>query len=142
MSRSVYWLPVESTCSNKPWTGPISANPMRCTRRGCRNVNGVTATQPTIITTIASAKTAKPIQLSSLRAAKMWLRLERRPVVNTKAMCVTMKNRNQMNTMKWSDRAVWMLKRRLIRLNRVDNAGDMPSPVRSAAGAAMKMVKK
>ena len=51
----------------QPRTGPISANPTRCTTRGCRNVSGVAATQPTMSTTIESAKTVKPIQLSSSR---------------------------------------------------------------------------
>jgi hypothetical protein len=67
MSRSVYLPAAESTCSNNRWAGPISANPTRCTMRGCRNVNGVAATQPTMATTIVSAKTVKPIQLSSSR---------------------------------------------------------------------------
>ena len=53
-----------------------------------------------------------------------------------------MKNRNQTSTRKCRDRAVWMLSTRLIRLKRVDSAGDMPSPVMSAAGAAMKIVTK
>ena len=44
--------------------------------------------------------------------------------------------------MKCSDRAVWMLSSLLTRLNRVDSAGDMPSPVTSASGAAMKIVMK
>ncbi len=35
-----------------------------------------------------------------------------------------------------------MLSTRLIRVNRVDSAGDMPSPVSSASGAAMKTVTK
>ena len=45
-----------------------------------------------------------------------------------------MKIKNQTNTRKWRDRAVWMLSTRLSRLNRVDSAGDIPSPVMSAAG--------
>ena len=53
-----------------------------------------------------------------------------------------MKIKNQINTRKWRDRAVWMLSTRLSRLKRVDSAGDIPSPVMSAAGAAMKMVMK
>lgn len=53
-----------------------------------------------------------------------------------------MKIKNQTNTRKWRDRAVWMLSTRLSRLNRVDSAGDIPSPVMSAAGAATKMVMK
>ena len=72
----------------------------------------------------------------------MWLRLLSRPVVNTSATCITMKNKNQTSTRKCRDRAVWMLSARLIRLKRVDSAGDMPSPVMSAAGAAMKIVTK
>ncbi len=40
------------------------------------------------------------------------------------------------------DRAVWMLRSLLIRLKRVDRAGDMPSPVMSASGAATKSVTK
>ena len=39
-----------------------------------------------------------------------------------------MKNRNQTSTRKCSDRAVWMLSTWLIRLKRVDSAGDMPEP--------------
>jgi hypothetical protein len=53
-----------------------------------------------------------------------------------------MKTRNQINTRKCRERAVWMLSTRLSRLKRVDSAGDIPSPVMSAAGAAMKMVMK
>ena len=53
-----------------------------------------------------------------------------------------MKNRNQTNTRKCSERAVWMLSTELIRLNRVDSAGDMPSPVISASGAATNTVTK
>ena len=55
---------------------------------------------------------------------------------------MTMNNRNQTSTRKCSDRAVWMLSTVLIRLNRVDSAGDMPSPVMSASGAATKTVMK
>ena len=53
-----------------------------------------------------------------------------------------MKNRNQTSTRKCSERAVWMLSTLLIRLKRVDSAGDMPSPVMSASGAATKTVMK
>ena len=53
-----------------------------------------------------------------------------------------MKTRNQTSTRKCRDRAVWMLSTRLIRLKRVDSAGDMPSPVMSASGAATKIVTK
>ena len=72
----------------------------------------------------------------------MWLRLTSSPVVNTKVTWSTMKIRNQTSTRKCRDRAVWMLKIRLIRLKRVDSAGDMPRPVISASGAAMKTVTK
>src|SRR6185312_13478267 len=53
-----------------------------------------------------------------------------------------MKNRNQHSTRKCSERAVWMLSNLLTRLNRVDSAGDMPSPVIKASGAATKTVRK
>ena len=53
-----------------------------------------------------------------------------------------MKNRNQTSTRKCSERAVWMLSNLLIRLKRVESAGDMPSPVISASGAATKTVTK
>jgi hypothetical protein len=69
-------------------------------------VNGVAATQPTMTTTIDAAKTHKPIQLSSFRAAKMWLRFGSNPVVNTNVTWMTMKSRNHTNTRKCSDRAV------------------------------------
>ena len=39
-----------------------------------------------------------------------------------------MKTRNQTSTRKCSERAVWMLNTVLIRLKRVDSAGDMPEP--------------
>lgn len=45
-------------------------------------MNRVAATQPTMTTTIETAKIKKPLQLSSLRAAL--LRLFSRPVVNTR----------------------------------------------------------
>ena len=61
-------------------------------------------------------------------------------MVNTKATCTTMKPKNQTRTRKCRERAVWMLKIRLIRLKWVDRAGDMPSPVIRARGAATKMV--
>ena len=53
-----------------------------------------------------------------------------------------MNSTNQTNTRKCSERAVWMLSSLLIRLKRVDSAGDMPSPVMSASGAATKIVMK
>ena len=62
--------------------------------------------------------------------------------MNTKVTCITMKTRNQTSTRKCSERAVWMLSSLLIRLKRVDSAGDMPRPVRSASGAATKTVMK
>lgn len=49
-----------------------------------------------------------------------------------------MKNRNETSTRKCSDQAVWMLSFRLIDLNRVDVAVDMPRPVMSASPGAMK----
>ena len=55
---------------------------------------------------------------------------------------MTMNSRNQASTRKCSERAVWMLSTRLMRLNRVDSAGDMPRPVMSASGAATKTVMK
>ena len=72
----------------------------------------------------------------------MWLRLTSSPVVNTNVTWSTMKIRNQTSTRKCRDRAVWMLKTLLIRLKRVDSAGDMPSPVIRASGAAMNTVTK
>ena len=62
--------------------------------------------------------------------------------MNTSATWITMNNRNQTSTRKCRERAVWMLSTLLIRLNRVDSAGDMPSPVMNASGAAMKTVMK
>ena len=55
---------------------------------------------------------------------------------------MTMNTRNQTSTRKCSDRAVWMLSTLLTRLKRVESAGDMPSPVTSASGAATKIVTK
>ena len=55
---------------------------------------------------------------------------------------MTMNSRNQTNTKKCSERAVWMLSTELIRRNRVDRAGDMPSPVIRASGAATNTVRK
>jgi hypothetical protein len=72
----------------------------------------------------------------------MWLRLTRAPVLNTKVTCITMNIKNQASTKKWRERATWMLKIRLTRLKRVDRAGDMPSPVINARGAATKTVTK
>ena len=105
-------------------------------------MNGVAATQPTMRTTIDAAKSQNPIQLSSSRPAWMWLRLTSRPVVNTKKTWITMKTRNQASTRKCSERAVWMLKIVLTRLKRVERAGDIPSPVIRASGAATKTVMK
>ncbi len=62
--------------------------------------------------------------------------------MNTIATCITMNTRNQPSTMKCRERAVWMLSTLLIRLKRVDSAGDMPRPVISASGAATKTVMK
>ncbi len=45
-------------------------------------------------------------------------------------------------TRKCGERAVWMLSTELIRLNRVDSAGDIPRPVMIANGPAMKTVTK
>ena len=84
----------------------------------------------------------KPIQLESLRPAKMWFRLASSPVANTRVTWMTMKNRNQTRTRKCSDRATWMDSTRLTGLIRVDSAGDMPSPVISASGAATNTVTK
>ena len=72
----------------------------------------------------------------------MWLRFRSAPVVNTSVTCTTMKSRNQTITRKCSERAIWMLNTELIARNRVDSAGDIPSPVMSASGAAMKTVTK
>ena len=72
----------------------------------------------------------------------MWLRLRSSPVVNTSVTWITMKSRNQTSTRKCSERAVWMLSTVLIRLKRVDSAGDMPRPVMRASGAATKTVMK
>ena len=60
--------------------------------------------------------------------------------MNTSATWLTMNTRNQIITRKCSDRAVWMLSTRLMRVNRVDRAGDMPRPVRTASGAATNTV--
>ena len=63
--------------------------------------------------------------------------------MNTNVTWITMKIRNQTSTRKCSERAVWMLKTLLIRLKRVDSAGDMPEAGdQSASGAAMKTVTK
>ena len=53
-----------------------------------------------------------------------------------------MNTRNQHSTRKCSDRATWMLSGLLIRLNRVESAGDIPRPVIRASGAATKTVMK
>ncbi len=62
--------------------------------------------------------------------------------MNTEVTWMTMKNRNQHSTRKCSERAVWMLNNLLTRLNRVESAGDIPSPVIKASGAATKTVTK
>ena len=62
--------------------------------------------------------------------------------MNTSVVWMRMNTRNQHSTRKWSDRATWMLSGLLTRLNRVERAGDIPSPVISASGAAMKTVTK
>ncbi len=62
--------------------------------------------------------------------------------MNTSVTWITMKSKNQTSTRKCSERAVWMLSILLIRLKRVDSAGDMPSPVIRASGAATKTVMK
>ena len=72
----------------------------------------------------------------------MWFRLRSSPVVNTKVTWMTMKNKNQHKTRKCSDRAAWMDSTRLTGLIRVDSAGDIPSPVISASGAATNTVMK
>jgi hypothetical protein len=54
--------------------------------------------------------------------------------MNTRDTWTAMKSRNETSTRKCSDRAVWLLGFRLIGLNRVDIAGDMPRPVMSASG--------
>jgi hypothetical protein len=53
-----------------------------------------------------------------------------------------MKTTNQAITRKWSERATWIDSTRLTALTRVDRAGDMPSPVISAKGAATNTVTK
>jgi hypothetical protein len=72
----------------------------------------------------------------------MWLRLRSAPVASASATWETMNARNQTSTRKCSERAVWMLNTLLIRLKRVDSAGDIPRPVSSASGAATKIVTK
>lgn len=115
---------------------------MRCTVRGCRKVNGVAATQATITSTIVAENTPKPTQLWPSLNAYMWFRLFSSPVMNTSATCMTMNSRNHTSTKKCNERATWMLSTLLTRVNRVDKAGDIPSPVSSASGAAMNTVKK
>jgi hypothetical protein len=102
----------------------------------------VAATQPTATTTMAAVKIANPTQLLSSRAANMWLRLRNASVAKTIVTWVTMKNRKYTSTRKCSDRAAWMLNRLLITVRRIDSAGDIPSPVMTASGAAMKTVVK
>jgi len=92
--------------------------------------------------TIDAAKTQKPSHPPPSFPAYMWLRFTNAPVAKTSVTWMTMKMRNQTNTKKCSDRAVWMLSTLLSRLNRVDNAGDIPSPASSASGAAMNTVMK
>lgn len=105
-------------------------------------MNGVAATHPTITTTIDAANTQKPVQDSLFWVAYMWLKLRSAPVVMTNATCTMMNSRNQQSTRKCTDRANWMLNTELIRRNRVDNAGDIPSPDSSASGVARKTVTK
>lgn len=64
------------------------------------------------------------------------------PIVNTSVVWMRMNTRNQQSTRKCRDRATWMLNGLLIRLNRVESAGDIPSPVISASGAATNTVTK
>ena len=51
------------------------------------------STDGSTTTTIDAANTQNPTQPSSLRAAYMWLRLTRRPVMNTSATWTTMNTR-------------------------------------------------
>ena len=117
-------------------------DPTRWTTLGWRSVNGDAAHQAMPTTTMATANTQNPTQLSSLRPANMWLRLLSRPVVNTIVTCMAMKTRNQTITRKCRDRANWMESTLLMRRNRVDSAGDIPSPLTSANGAATNTVTK
>ena len=94
------------------------------------------------MTTRDAAKTQKPTQDSSSRPAYMWLRLASAPVANTSETCTMMNITNQHSTAKCSERATWMLKIELIQRNRVDSAGDIPSPVMRASGAATNTVRK
>ncbi len=110
--------------------------------RGDARVSGVAATQAATTTAIQPRKFHNPSQLLSLRPLSMWLRLVSRPVVKTRLTWITVNSTNQVKTRKCTDRAVWMLSTRLSRLKRVDSAGDIPSPVINARGAATKTVTK
>jgi hypothetical protein len=68
--------------------------------------------------------------------------VDQQALVNTNVVCIRMKSRKQTSTRKCSERAVWMLNRLLIRRKRDDSAGDVPSPVMRASGAARKTVTK
>jgi hypothetical protein len=105
-------------------------------------VSGVAATQPMSTTIIAATNIQKPTQESSLRAANMWLRLARMPVVSTNVTCIQMNSRNQHITRKCSDLATWMLSGVLTNRSLVESAGESPRPVIRAPGAAIKTVKK
>ena len=142
MSFSPYSPGVASSCSKSRCTGPISAKPTRCTTRGWRNVNGVAATQPTTTTTIEPRRRPRNRPSPSRRARRNVVEVAQQPGGEHQRDVDVMKNRNHTNTRKCSERASWMLNRLLIGLNRVDSAGDMPSPVINASGAAMKMVMK
>jgi hypothetical protein len=69
-------------------------------------------------------------------------RFRSNPVVNTRVVWSRMNRRNQHSTRKCTDLATWMLSILLIPLNLVERAGDIPRPVRSASGAATKIVTK
>lgn len=70
----------------------------------------------------------------------MWSRFSRIVVAKTSVTCITMNPRNQHRTRKCGERAVWMDSTELIRRNRVDSAGDIPSPVTMASGPATNTV--
>jgi hypothetical protein len=57
-------------------------------------------------------------------------------------LVTTMKKMKYSKTRKCNERACWMLNRLLITVRRIDSAGDIPRPVITAAGAAMKTVVK
>jgi hypothetical protein len=56
--------------------------------------------------------------------------------------CATMNSTNQHMTRKCNERATWIDRSFDSRLNRVDNAGDMPRPVIRARGPATNTVRK